>query len=297
MKDNLQNIPRLNSVSLATDDPKRDVPFINPLIKQQPQHSNFLKRFFMSLEQEVQTCDRKIYANGDFLPENFITNKENNRKYTLFSFLPKFLFEQYKVFANFYYLMITVIQFYPPYRIGFLFSYICPLLIVNFFSLAKEIWDERKRIRKDQEINDQLYIQMVDGKEIEVKSEDIKIGHQIKLKKNQRAPADLIILSTTDAHGRTYVKTDQLDGETDWKIRSAVKYTQNHPHETDFFVILEPPNPSIHSFNGSFHLSNLITYEQLSLENTIWANMKLVSGEAICLVGYVGKETRSSQNI
>lgn len=37
----------------------------------------------------------------------------------------------------------------------------------------------------------------------------------------------MILLKTTIGDGTAYVKTDQLDGETDWKVREAVKLTNN----------------------------------------------------------------------
>lgn len=38
-----------------------------------------------------------------------MTNKMNNRKYTLLSFIPVFLFNEYKHFQNFYFLFITLL--------------------------------------------------------------------------------------------------------------------------------------------------------------------------------------------
>ncbi len=45
------------------------------------------------------------------------------------------------------------------------------------------------------------------------------------LNKDQRVPADMLFLHTPDEDGVAYVRTDQLDGETDWKLREAVKIT------------------------------------------------------------------------
>ena len=38
-------------------------------------------------------------------------------------------------------------------------------------------------------------------------------------------PADLVLLYTSEEIGTAFVRTDQLDGETDWKVREAVKST------------------------------------------------------------------------
>ena len=42
---------------------------------------------------------------------------------------------------------------------------------------------------------------------------------------NERIPADLLVLHTDNKDGHTFVRTDQLDGETDWKLRKAPKMT------------------------------------------------------------------------
>ena len=58
-----------------------------------------------------------------------------------------------------------------------------------------------------------------------IASKDIKVGHIIKMVQGQRAPADLILFKTTEQSGNIFIKTDQLDGETDWKLRKAIPFT------------------------------------------------------------------------
>ena len=48
---------------------------------------------------------------------------------------------------------------------------------------------------------------------------------------DQRVPADIILLRTTEKNGSCFVRTDQLDGETDWKLRVAVPSTQTLPSD------------------------------------------------------------------
>ena len=50
-------------------------------------------------------------------------------------------------------------------------------------------------------------------------SASLKVGDIIEVIGNQRIPADLILLHTADINGTVFIKTDQLDGETDWKLR------------------------------------------------------------------------------
>ena len=54
---------------------------------------------------------------------------------------------------------------------------------------------------------------------------NIKVGDVIKVYQNERIPADMVLLQTTEKSGSVFIRTDQLDGETDWKLRKAVGVT------------------------------------------------------------------------
>jgi phospholipid-translocating ATPase len=53
-------------------------------------------------------------------------------------------------------------------------------------------------------------------------AEGIRVGDIVLVNANERIPADMICLYTTDKSGTAYVRTDQLDGETDWKVRRPI---------------------------------------------------------------------------
>jgi len=128
----------------------------------------------------------------------------------------------------------------------------------------------------------------------------------VKLAKDKPIPADLLLLWTSDPQGTVFLKTDQLDGETDWKIREPVKYTQNLMSgsrkedilNTNCCVQCTEPSNAIYDFQGTFYKeAGSDDYESLRLKNTLWANTVLASGEAIGLVLYTGKETRIQMGI
>ena len=56
-------------------------------------------------------------------------------------------------------------------------------------------------------------------------------GECVVLLQDQRIPADMVLLKTTEKNGSCFVRTDQLDGETDWKLRMAVPSTQALPSD------------------------------------------------------------------
>ena len=115
----------------------------------------------------------------------------------------------------------------------------------------------------------------------------------------------MILLYTTEKSGSVFIRTDQLDGETDWKLRKAITTTQTCvPPEKildlDGLITANPPNDLIYDFRGFFQLGrdpDNCQKEPLSLENALWANTVLASnGFMLGQVVYTGKETRSMMN-
>jgi len=57
---------------------------------------------------------------------------------------------------------------------------------------------------------------------------------------------------------------------------------------------MHPPSDNIYEYTGVYKCGNL--QEGLSLENTVWANTILATGNIWGLVVYTGKETRMAMN-
>ncbi|XP_022415692.1 probable phospholipid-transporting ATPase IIB isoform X7 [Delphinapterus leucas] len=113
----------------------------------------------------------------------------------------------------------------------------------------------------------------------------------------------MVFLRTSEKAGSCFIRTDQLDGETDWKLKVAVSCTQRLPALGDLFsinayVYAQKPQLDIHSFEGTFTRedSDPPIHESLSIENTLWASTVVASGTIIGVVIYTGKETRSVMN-
>ena len=101
--------------------------------------------------------------------------------------------------------------------------------------------------------------------------------------------------------GTCFIRTDQLDGETDWKLRIATPLTQSLEDASVLIsdasatakIHAEPPSLSIHEFNG------VISWKEdqpLTVENVLWSGTVLATGEAICCVIYTGSDTRMVMN-
>ena len=127
------------------------------------------------------------------------------------------------------------------------------------------------------------------------------VGDILEIKKNMRIPADLIVLKTYNEsnENQAYIRTDQLDGETDWKLRKAPDITQKM-EEIDLInleakIECGAPSKLIYNFEGIFKLKNG-QREPLNLENTMWASTVLASQKIIGIVIYTGKESRVKMN-
>lgn len=159
-------------------------------------------------------------------------------------------------------------------------------------------------------------------------SRSLKVGDVVKLGKDQRVPADMIILKSYSAEsmtdvpnlemgagsaGEAFIRTDQLDGETDWKLRLTSPLTQNLDvgEYTRLRVTAGKPDRKVNEFYGTVELqpkkkrqydphdqsphSGESQSSPLGIDNTIWANTVLASScNVLAVVIYTGPQTRQA---
>uniref|UniRef100_A0A8C7ZRK5 Phospholipid-transporting ATPase n=1 Tax=Oryzias sinensis TaxID=183150 RepID=A0A8C7ZRK5_9TELE len=218
---------------------------------------------------------------GDFRPrtvwlghpekreQRYPKNVINNQKYNFFTFLPGVLFNQFKYFFNLYFLLLACSQFVEELRLGALYTYWVPLGLVLFITIAREAIEEIRCYLRDKEVNSQIYSKLSTRGEIPSSA-----GHKGKRFSIMFSPS-----------GSCFLRTDQLDGETDWKLRLPVACTQRLPTagvSPDATATKEDGDPPVN--------------ESLSIENTLWASTVVASGTVVGVVIYTGKELRSVMN-
>ncbi|PIL25785.1 transporter [Ganoderma sinense ZZ0214-1] len=261
----------------------------------------------------------------DKLASKYPPNVVRNQKYNVFTFLPLVFYEQFKFFFNLYFLLVALSQLIPPLKIGFIVTYIAPLAFVLSVTMGKEAYDDYKRNLRDREANSQKYLVLDPSEYSEsspagipytrsVPSSTLRVGDLVLLEKNQRVPADLVLLRTSDSSGTCFIRTDQLDGETDWKLRVAVPACQKLSSDRELLTVdaeiyADTPIKDIHKFIGTFTINSppalleddvpmvqVPTVEPLSAENMLWSNTVLAAGSAVGFVIYTGAETRAVMN-
>lgn len=240
------------------------------------------------------------YFPGEWAPIGFPGNAVNNRRYTLFTFLPLALLHQFQSFFNLFYLFLAFSQFITVLKVGFLFTYFSPLVLVVCLSLLKDALDEWKRFCRDHVANVEVYEKLTRGGEVAaVKSADIHVGDLLLLHHDQRVPADCVVLHTSEKTGTTFIRTDQLDGETDWKLRYPLRTTKGLSYaqlsRLRFNLNCDAPHKDIYSFAGTLDTANGKS-ESMTLENVMWASCVVAAGTVVAAVVYTGHETRSALN-
>jgi len=220
-------------------------------------------------DREISLCEPS---------RGFCANYSKNSRYNCFTFLPLALFHYFKLFFNIYFLTMTLSQFIPAFDCGYKLTFLAPLLCVSLFYLCKEAWDDSKRRAGDKLTNNLEYEIISEQTTEKAMWKDLKVGTILKLKQNDVVPADVILLARQTNEDEVYIRTDQLDGETDSKQRIPVFEDLDEMNEAleHAQIWADKPERHIHSFNGRIDLGKSHKRE-LNLQNTMWMNTVLAS--------------------
>lgn len=82
-----------------------------------------------------------------------IPNRIRTAKYSLITFLPKNLFEQFRRVANFYFLVIVILQAIPALSNYNVFLAALPMLVIIIVTALKDGIEDWKRYRQDKTVN------------------------------------------------------------------------------------------------------------------------------------------------
>ena len=335
---------------------------------------NASNRLVGNARADSATNPPREVAVGQHQSSKYPPNVVSNAKYTPWSFLPRTLYNEFSFFFNIYFLLVALSQIIPVLRIGYMSSYIAPLAFVICISLGKEALDDIGRRRRDAEANSEEFTVLAFGstsghcREMIKRSKDLKVGDVLKMRKNQRFPADVVILKSVssdpsqarkeslakdadlidtneellagETNGEpssrvvsdksdissasdTFIRTDQLDGETDWKLRlpSVLSQSLELDDMTRLKVTASAPDKKVNDFVGTIELLPAVGFYDphiddegadsgigkqdpqnsqnnsapLTIDNTAWANTVLASNTVTyAVIIYTGSQTRAA---
>ncbi|KAI4368975.1 hypothetical protein MLD38_017472 [Melastoma candidum] len=231
---------------------------------------------------------------------DYASNYVRSTKYTLATFLPKSLFEQFRRVANFYFLVSGILAFTPlaPYTAV---SAIVPLILVVGATMVKEGIEDSRRKQQDIEVNNRkVKFHKGEGVFDFTQWRNLRVGDIVKIEKDQFFPADLLLLSSSYEDAICYVETMNLDGETNLKLKQALEATSGLHEDSNFrdfkaLVKCEDPNANLYSFIGSMEFEGLqhpLNPQQLLLRDSKLRNTDYIYGAVI----FTGQETKVIQN-
>uniref|UniRef100_A0A8C5H6N6 Phospholipid-transporting ATPase n=1 Tax=Gouania willdenowi TaxID=441366 RepID=A0A8C5H6N6_GOUWI len=210
---------------------------------------------------------RLIYLNRVQFTK-FCCNRVSTAKYNVLTFLPRFLYSQFRRAANAFFLFIALLQ---------------------------------KRHNADNVVNKKECQVLRNGAWEIVHWEKVAVGEVVRAANGDHLPADLVILSSSEPQGMCYIETSNLDGETNLKIRQGHHVTAEMK-EIDSLMRLsgrmecESPNRHLYEFVGNIRLDGHSTVplgpEQILLRGAQLRNTQWIHG----VVVYTGHDTKLMQN-
>lgn len=187
----------------------------------------------------------------------YASNAVQTTKYTLLSFIPRNLFEQFHRFANLYFLGIVLLNWVPQINAFGKEVAMIPVLFVLGVTAIKDAFEDHRRFVSDKRVNNstcRVYNKQ-SGRYIKTLWKHVRVGDIVHLSCNEVIPADILLLRSSDDQGLCYIETANLDGETNLKQRQVVRgYAKQsemfHPLSFTSTVECDPPNCKIYRFHG-----------------------------------------------
>lgn len=151
------------------------------------------------------------------------TNCVRTTQYTWWSFLPLNLLSQITQPANFYFLIMALLQTLPQISDSDgMPTFLFPLGLVMVITAAKDGYENLSRARADRMENARRCSVCTPQGLTTVAWADLTPGSIVKLSADEAVPADLVLLNCADPCGVAYVDSVQLDGETNLKNKMCI---------------------------------------------------------------------------
>ncbi|KAH8880163.1 phospholipid-translocating P-type ATPase [Thozetella sp. PMI_491] len=141
---------------------------------------------------------------------------------------------------------------------------------------------------------------------------NLLVGDFVRIYNDDSLPADIVILATSDPDGACYVETKNLDGETNLKVRSALRCGKEMKHARDceraqFHIESEAPQPNLYKYNGAIKWQQRLSSdpngatrsmsEPITIDNVLLRGCNLRNTEwALGVVVFTGHDTKIMMN-
>ncbi|XP_077275470.1 ATPase phospholipid transporting 8B isoform X6 [Temnothorax americanus] len=253
---------------------------------------------FFSSETERRIRANNREYNSQF---NYANNYIKTSKYSVLTFLPLNLFEQFQRLANFYFLCLLVLQMIPAISSLTPITTAIPLIGVLTLTAVKDAYDDFQRHSNDSQVNNRKSRTLRGSNLREEKWSQVQVGDVIRMENDQFVAADVLLLTTSEPNGLCYIETAELDGETNLKCRQCLPETaemmENHEliGQFDGEIVCETPNNLLNKFDGTLTWRGkkyALDNDKIILRGCVLRNTQWCYGMVI----FAGKDTKLMQN-
>ena len=222
--------------------------------------------------------------------------------YTLWSFLPLNLFEQFSKIANLYFLITIILMLIPGLSPVDWYGTAAALAFVVGVSAIRAAYEDIQRHRADHAVNSAPIQVLRDGDfATTVAWQELRVGDIVRVEGDSYIPADLLLLNSSEPNGMAFVNTMNLDGETNTKPKQASASTIRCHAPMEIarmagYVKSEGPNKNLDQYQGTLVLEG---EENVALDNKaiLYRGCQLVTAKhAYGLVIFTGKQTKLMKN-
>ena len=231
---------------------------------------------------------------------SYCNNTIRTTNYRWWNFIPKNMYKQFKRAANWFFVTLLILNWVPQLNaVGKHFS-VLPLLVVLFSDAVKDLYEDIRRGKQDEQINERECFVYNKNKFSFTKQSwrNIMVGDIIRVLCKQELPADVLLIDTSDEFDFAYADTSTLDGETNLKQKMIPKipdFETTGLRNLSVRVCVEKPNNDLSKLNGFIESSD--GNIPLNLDNFILRGSELRNTDYIIgLVVYAGHDTKAMQN-
>ncbi|XP_050086048.1 phospholipid-transporting ATPase ID isoform X3 [Anopheles aquasalis] len=255
-----------------------------------------LRSIFGENERRIRANDREY--NTQF---KYANNYIKTSKYSILTFLPLNLLEQFQRLANFYFLCLLILQLIPAISSLTPVTTAIPLIGVLMLTAIKDAYDDFQRHMSDSQVNNRRSKTLRHGKLVDERWSGVQVGDIIRMDNDQFVAADILLLSSSEPNGLCFIETAELDGETNLKCKQCLPETAAMGQQEDLLwkfngeIVCEPPNNLLNKFDGTLTWKNQrypLDNDKILLRGCIIRNTQWCYGVVI----FAGKDTKLMQN-
>lgn len=244
----------------------------------------------------------KINPNNGSSENVFHQNRISSNKYTLWNFIPKNLYEQFRRLTNFYFLTTIIISLSIDSPISPWTSAL-PLSFVIFVTACKQGYEDFLRYKADQRVN-LTFIEAVRNNCVQkIYCQEILVGDLLKINRNEDVPCDMVLLHSSESSGCCYITTSNLDGENNLKTLYVPKILSScditEIIALNAVITCQHPQADLYSFHGKIdvNMGSETMSRSLTIDNVLLRGSRLKDTDYVigCSI-YTGEDTKLSLN-